>query len=53
VKLDTLPTLSGESTTPPLVEAQTDSFIVVGDSSNTQQLSTKKNHLGQFLALLF
>lgn len=41
MKLDTLPTLSSKPTTP-LVEAQTDSFIVVGDSSNAQQLPTKK-----------
>ena len=53
MKLDTLPTLSGESTTPPLVEAQTDSFIVVGDSSNTQQLSTKKKSFGAVFGSTF
>lgn len=53
MKLDTLPTLSGESTTPSLVEAQTESFIVVGDSSNTQQLSTKKKSFGAVFGSTF
>lgn len=46
MKLD-IPTLSGEPTTP-LVQAQTDSFIVVGDSSNAQQLPTKKSFWAVF-----
>lgn len=53
MKLDILPTLSGESTTPPLVEAQTDRFTVVADSSNTQQLSTKKKSFGAVFGSTF